>query len=68
MMFRSRFGPRFGPGLVPGRFGSVPYRCSSATPARDRAGCGVLHLIKKEGINASDAAPLAVAPATREAG
>src|SRR5262249_39795730 len=36
----------------------VPYRCSCATPAHKRAGCGVLHLIKKKGTSASDVARL----------
>ena len=54
MMCRSRFSPWFGPGLVLGRRGSVLYRCSCATPAQDRAGCGALHLIKQKGTCCAD--------------
>jgi hypothetical protein len=35
--------------LVAARCGSVLHRCSCATPAQNRAGCGALHLIKQKG-------------------
>jgi len=55
MMCRSRFSPRFSPGLVPARRGSVLYRCSCATPAHDCAGCVALHLIKQKWTGATEA-------------